>query len=162
VKDVEYEKLFMKYYEEGRVQLLGVLESTKEDLEKGLIGNIELEIRIAENKSLLDHSFNLLDEKDDVLDRCACVLARIVLEKTLQILCEKRGLDSTKSASELNQQLRQDGAYPQAEWRRIDSLLDIGNAAAHSSGDWKQYRKEARSKMVRDVEEIAKKVLNKL
>lgn len=107
----------------------------------------------------MDYSFKLLDENNDALDRCACVLARIVLEKTLQILCEKRKLDTTKKASELNKQLWQDGAYAQAQWRRIDSLLDIGNAAAHSSEDWNKYGKEERSKMVRDVEEIAKKVL---
>jgi hypothetical protein len=158
VRDQEYEKLFVGYLDSGYEQLLALLLSTKDDLEKGLIGNIELEIRIAENKSLLDYSFKLLDENDDALDRCACVLARIVLENALQILCEKRKLDSTKKASELNQQLWKNEAYSQAEWRRIDGLLDTGNAAAHSSDKWSKIGKNERTKMVRDVEEIAKKV----
>ncbi|MHA1268093.1 MAG: hypothetical protein ACTSRS_22950 [Candidatus Helarchaeota archaeon] len=136
-----------------------LLKATKDDLERGLIGNLEHEIRKVEIKSLLDYSFELLEEKDDALDRCACILARIVLEKTLQLLCDKNNLDSTKKANMLNQDLWKKGIYVQSQWRYVDSLLDVGNTAAHPDDDWDKIGYERRRKMVRDVEEFTKEFL---
>ena len=135
------------------------LEATKDDLEKGIIGEMEFEIKKVEINSLLDYSFQLLDENDDAIDRCACVLARIVLEKSLRILCGKNKLDSSQKADKLNQQLRDKEIYSKSKWRLVQSLLDVGNAAAHSNLDWDKIGKNERQRMVENIQTFVRESL---
>lgn len=159
LKEIENKAAWSEYAWEDAQYITKVLEATRDDLEKGIIGNIEREIKKVEVNNLLDYSFKLLDEKDDAIDRCACVLARIVLEKTVQLLCVQYNLDSTKKASVLNQQLWKNGVYTQSMWHHVDGLLAIGNAAAHSSDEWEKYGKNERNRMITNVETFVKESL---
>lgn len=151
--------IFVENYPASIEQLLELLESTKESLEKGLLGNLEYEIRKIEAKSLLDYAYPLLDENNDALDRCACVLSRITLEKTLQLLCEKHGVVSSKKANDLNQELRKEGIYSETQRKQITYLLDVGNKAAHPGSEWDAITAQQRRKAVRDIEDLAKTLI---
>ena len=145
----------------GRTKInTSILKATKEDYEKGFLGNLELEIKRVEANSLLDYSYELLDENDDAMDRCACILARIVMEKTLQLLCIRNNIafSPTTKASKLNQELRKNNIYSLSQMQQIDSLLGIGNAAAHISDEWENTTPEQRRKAVRDIEDLTKRL----
>jgi len=157
----EYKILFTSYRFDTSRRLCALLKATKEDLEKGLIWNLEHEIKRVEINSLLDYSYDLFDENDNALDRCACVLSRIVLEKTLQILCEANNIPfapKTK-ASVLNQKLREKNIYNLTQMKQIDYLLSIGNYASHPGDEWEKTKPEHRRKAVRDIEDIMKRLL---
>ncbi|MHA1380571.1 MAG: hypothetical protein ACTSRG_19565 [Candidatus Helarchaeota archaeon] len=109
-------------------------------------------VRKQEINYLLIEGLKLFDENEDTLDRCACVLARIALERTLKILCDENLIPSNQQASRLNEALWNADVYAKGIWREISYLLDIGNAAAHSRSDWEKYSLEEKKKMVRDVE----------
>lgn len=59
------------------------------------------------------------------------VLGRVVLEGWLQSEADRAGVDSTGRASTVLENLRKAGIFATPKWRQIQSLLDIGNAAAH-------------------------------
>src|SRR5690606_32978125 len=82
---------------------------------------------------------DLLAQADDLnkagYHAAAVVLAGGVLENHLRSLCESRNLQwkGTGSISKYNDQLR-DEVYPQSTWRRIQSIADLRNDAAHGNG----------------------------
>ena len=157
----QYKLLFTSYRIDTTRRLYALLKATKEDLEKGLIGNLEHKIKRVEMNSLLDYSYKLFDENDDALDRCACVLSRIVLEKTLQIFCEKNDIQfapKTK-ASVLNQKLREKSIYNLTQMKEIDYLLSIGNYASHPGVEWEKTKPQQRRKAVRDIEDLFKRLV---
>jgi len=137
----------------------GFLKATKVELEKGLLGNIEHKIMRLGINNLLDKSNELIDEKNDALDRCACVLARVALEDSLKILCDRNKINSNQKAAKLNDELKNNGVYPKGQWRMIQSLLDVGNAAAHAKSDWDKYGTKERERMIRNVEDFIKTYL---
>jgi hypothetical protein len=148
--------MFVRYSDSVYRQLVGLLIATKTDLESGILGNLEHRVRKVEIDSLLDYSFQLLDEKDDTLDRYACVLARVVLEKSLQLLCDKHSLDSSQKADIMNQQLWDKAVYPKPTWRAVKSMFDVGNAAAHPDAGWEGIKENERRRMVSNVETFMK------
>lgn len=147
------------YYEDTSAELLALLKSTRENLEKNVLGNIEFEIKRTIFQNFLDYSFDFLDRGDDVLDRCACVLARIVLEDTLKTLAVKNSIDSDQSANQINQNLRSNGVYALATMQQITQSYSVGNKASHSDPEWDAISHNLREKMVRDVEELVKNLL---
>lgn len=152
--------LFITYSDSRYRQLLGLLYATRDDLEKGFLENREQQVKKVEINSLLDYAYELFNEKDDVLDRCACILGRIVLEKTLQLLCIKNDIEFTKTkASILNQNLRDNEVYNVTQWEQINYLYRVGSAASHSSEDWNEIGPEQRRKAVRDIEDIMRRML---
>lgn len=157
--NTEYSMLFVHSAYPNVMELLNLLISVKENLELGLIGDLEYEVRRDETKSLLDYCSELFDEKDEVLDRCACILARIVLEKMLKILCDGNNVDPNQKAQKLNQDLMKAGVYNKTIMHQITGLLNVGNAAAHDSEEWAKIGAEQRRKAVRDIEELTRTLL---
>ncbi len=157
--DYMYIHTFVEYTDSAQERLMGLLKSTRDSLEKGLIGNIEHEVKRVEINNLLDYSYELFDENNDALDRCACVLSRIVLERTLKILCEKNQIefDSKTKVSTLNHKLRESGVYSVSEMKEVDYLLSIGNYASHSGDEWEKTKPQQRRKAVRGVEDFFKR-----
>ena len=84
--------------------------------------------------------------------RASAVLARTVLEGALRRLARAMDIDHTGKIGGVNDRLKDNDIYHQARWRRIRSLLDIGNAAAHSDDDWAQYSHADVAGMIDDIE----------
>jgi len=63
----------------------------------------------------------------------AAVLGRIVLERWLRDEAAKAEIQDADSSkvSVLNDNLKNAGAFSLPKWRHVQSLLDVGNAAAH-------------------------------
>ena len=112
--------------------IVGMLTGALDDLENGFLRNQDMLISAEVFDNVLDQAAELtrLRYKDP-----AAVLLRVVLEGALQRLCAARNVDSGKTASHLNDALKDHGVYAQPQWRLIQSWLDIGNAAAHGKFD---------------------------
>ena len=80
----------------------------------------------------------------------AAVLARVVLEDALKRIARSEGVNDNQKASQINDELRKRGRYPQPQWRLIQAWLDIGNAAAH--GKFNEYSDEGVQRLVEDIE----------
>ena len=121
-------------------RITGVLESARDLLERGFVGNIRYLLHAEMFGSLVEQADELLKSGHVVP---AAVVGRIVIENWLRDQAQKAGFQDCEkaSASALNDQLRKLGVFSTPKWREIQSLLDLGNAAAHgkdadfSSGD---------------------------
>jgi aspartyl aminopeptidase len=82
----------------------------------------------------------------------AAVLTRVVIEDALRRLARREGVDDKQKASQINDDLKGSGIYPQVQWRFIQAWLDIGNAAAH--GKFGDYTEEDVVKMIEGVEQF--------
>lgn len=126
----DYTKSGFKHIEHGHeiLNIVGTLDGALRDLEGGFLIGQEFLLAAEVHDSLLMQAKNLCG-----LGYCqaAAVMARIVLEDTLRRICAAKGLNSLAGASALNDALKMEKIYSQAEWRRVQSWLDVGNAAAH-------------------------------
>lgn len=112
--------------------MIGVLVSLWQAVEKGLLVSLESRLRANIHDDFLQQSKALLDSKYHV---AAMVLVGGVLEEHLQKLCTKHKLawKGDGSISKYNDLLR-DTVYDQPTWRRIQSIGDLRNKAAHGEG----------------------------
>jgi hypothetical protein len=129
--------------------IIGVLDAALSDLEGGYLAGQELLIAGDLFDSILEQAkhLNSNGHKDP-----AAVLARVVVEDTLKRLARAANLDDNRRASQLNDDLKAAGKYPQPQWRLIQSWLDVGNAAAH--GKFAEYDKAAVSNMLDGIEQF--------
>ena len=110
----------------------GVLLALSDAVDQGLLQSIESRLRANIHDDFLEQASELLDVGYHV---AALVLTGGVLENHLQKLIQAHGLGSPKkgSISKYNDLLR-DNAYNQPVWRRIQSISDLRNDAAHGKG----------------------------
>ena len=129
----------------------GVLVALRDAVDQGLLQSLESKLRANIHDDFLVQSSELLDAGYHV---AALVLTGGVLEDHLQKMIQARGLRSPRkgSISKYNDVLR-DNAYHQPVWRRIQSIGDLRNAAAHikSSTIAKEDAKDAHTYVQRFV-----------
>ena len=127
--------------------IVGILTGALDDLEKGYLLGQEFLIAGEIFDSVLEQAkhLNRSGHKDP-----AAVLARVVLEDALKRIARGEGLDDNQRASQLNDDLRRIGKYPQPQWRLVQAWLDIGNAAAH--GNFNEYNEEDVEGLIEDIE----------
>jgi hypothetical protein len=129
--------------------ITGVLAGALDDLEKGFLIGQEFLIAGEVFDSILEQAKDL--NKKEYKDPAA-VLTRVVLEDAIRRLARREGLDDTQKASQINDNLKKLGIYPQAQWRFIQAWIDIGNAAAH--GKFNEYTKDDVTNMIDGVEQF--------
>lgn len=129
------------------LSMKGLLEGALDDLESGFLVGQEFLIAGEIFDSVLEQAkhLNKAGHKDP-----AAVLARVVVEDALRRISRKENLDDTKKASDLNNELKKAGRYGQPRWRRVQALLDIGNAAAH--GKFDEYNSDDVKTIIEEVE----------
>jgi hypothetical protein len=112
--------------------VLGVVTALRDAVDAGLLVSLEQRIRANIHDDFLVQAKELLDQSYHV---AAMVLIGGVLENHLQKLCVARSLQrkGDGSLSKYNDLLK-DKLYSQAEWRRIQSIGDDRNDAAHGQG----------------------------
>ena len=110
----------------------GVLIALRDSVIQGLLQSLESRLRANIHDDFLAQASELLDADYHV---AALVLTGGVLEDHLQKIIQARGLVLPKrgSISKYNDLLR-DNAYDQPRWRRIQSIGDLRNDAAHGKG----------------------------
>ena len=110
----------------------GVLISLRDAVDQGLLLSLESKLRANIHDDFLVQASELLDAGYHV---AALVLTGGVLENHLQKMVLARRLDLPKkgSISKYNDLLR-DNPYNQSIWRRIQSISDLRNDAAHGKG----------------------------
>lgn len=134
-------------YSSEVLSIVGILTGALDDLEKGYLLGQEFLIAGEIFDSVLEQAkhLNRSGHKDP-----AAVLARVVLEDALKRIARGEGLDDNQRASQLNDDLRRIGKYPQPQWRLVQAWLDIGNAAAH--GNFNEYNEEDVEGLIEDIE----------
>ena len=120
-----------------------------DDLERGFLVGQEFLIAGELFDSILGQAKKLNESgyKDP-----AAVLARVVLEDTLQRIARNENIDDKQKPSLINDELRKIGKYPKPQWRFIQAWLDIGNAAAH--GNFTEYSEQDVEKMIEGIEQF--------
>ena len=110
----------------------GVLIALRDAVEQGLLQSLESRLRANIHDDFLEQASELLDADYHV---AALVLIGGVLENHLEKMIQAGGLVLPKrgSISKYNDLLR-DNAYDQPKWRRIQSISDLRNEAAHGKG----------------------------
>ena len=110
----------------------GVLIALRDAVEQGLLQSLESRLHANIHEDFLAQAFELFDAGYHV---AALVLTGVVLENHLQKMIQAGGLELPKkeSISKYNDLLR-DNAYNQLVWRRIQSINDLRNDAAHGKG----------------------------
>jgi hypothetical protein len=95
----------------------------------GVLANIETTLASELEDTTLDAARRLMQ----VNLRAAGTLAGVVLEEHLQRVAKDRKLKvkASPTVSDLNEPLRQAGAYDVPTWRRIQHLADLRNLCAH-------------------------------
>ena len=114
----------------GIAEITGILESARDALQQGLPGKIRYLLHAELFNSVLDQAGGLLETGHRIP---AAVLGRIVIEGWLRDQAEKADIAGweVEKASTLNENLKKAGVFPVPKWRHIQSLIDIGNSAAH-------------------------------
>ena len=112
--------------------ITGVLMSLRDAIDQGLLESLESKLRANMHDDFLVQASELLDVGYHV---AAMVLIGGVLEDHLQKMAQGRGLTLPKkgSISKYNDLLREN-PYSQSVWRRIQSIGDLRNEAAHGNG----------------------------
>jgi len=109
--------------------ILGSLQALRESVNSGYLTSLESRLRANVHDDFLTQAKELLGASYHV---AAMVLAGGVLENHLQKLVEARGMtwSGNGTISKYNDPLK-DVLYPQPTWRRIQSIADVRNNAAH-------------------------------
>lgn len=110
----------------------GSLTALRDAVDGGLLTSIENLLRANFHDDFLVQSQTLLDAGYHV---AAMVLIGGVLEDHMHKLCVNRSLtwNGTGSLSKYNDALRAGTVYAQPTWRRIQSIGDVRNDAAHGN-----------------------------
>ena len=111
--------------------LRGALSSLREAVNSGLLVSLETRLRAAVHDDLLEQGSELVKNGYYV---AGMVLIGGVLEDHLRKMCETHSLVwSGKGSIAKYNDLLKDKAYNQAVWRRIQSIGDVRNDAAHGN-----------------------------
>ncbi len=127
-------------------QLIGVLDAVKEDYENGhlisfknLIEADVFEIELEQAKELLNKKYKT----------ASAVIAGIVLETSLRSLCDNYSIPHGK-LDKMNADLAKLGIYNKLQQKKVTTLADIRNSAAH--GKEQEFSHDDVNNMIKDVE----------
>ncbi|MGA1841695.1 MAG: hypothetical protein ACMUIU_13815 [bacterium] len=111
--------------------LFGALNALRSDVDAGLLQSLEARLRANVHDDILQQADDLLQAGYHV---AAMVLVGAVFENHLQKMATTRNITWTGngSISKYNDVLR-NMAYSQPVWRRIQSIADLRNDAAHGN-----------------------------
>lgn len=112
--------------------MIGALTALRQAVDKGLLVSLESRLRVNIHDDFLQQGKVLLDSGYHV---AAMVLVGGVLEDHLQKLCVENGLTwKGKGSISTYNDLLHGSEYDKPIWRRIQSIGDIRNDAAHGQG----------------------------
>lgn len=150
------ETMKSKEYQGTKVmQLCGVIEAIRMDLDAGYLQSITELIHGDVFSDFLDMAQHLLDEK---YKDAAAVIAGSALEAHLRALCQKHnvpieakvsGSMRAKKADTMNADLVKAGAYAKLDQKSVTAWLDLRNNAAH--GKYGEYSADQVGLMVDGV-----------
>jgi len=115
-------------------ELIGVLESARDEISTGFAFKIKYLLHAEFYDSIIDQAENLFKFGHIIP---AAVLGRIIIEQWLKDEAEKNNIniEDTDKASVINDRLKTAKIFSTPKWRQIQSLIDVGNAAAHGKSD---------------------------
>jgi len=134
--------------------LRSVFLAAKEDYEGGYLSSVKTLVQAEVFDSELEQASELLKSG---YGSAAAVIAGVVLETALRDLCVQQGLTISK-LDKMNADLAKAGVYSVLTQKRITSLADIRNSAAH--GNSEKFNNEDVSSMITEVGRILSDHLN--
>ena len=113
--------------------ITGVLLALRDDVDQGLLISLESRLRASIHDDFLEQASALLDSGYHV---AAMVLIGGVLENHLQKMAQagRIQLPEKGGVSQYNDRLYSSNSYDKTVWRRIQSIADLRNEAAHGKG----------------------------
>jgi hypothetical protein len=131
----------------GHLQhLAAIFLAAKEDFDGGHLNSLRNLVSADLFDSQLDQARQLMKSGYAV---AAAVIAGIVLETTMQRLCDDKGISRTK-LNRMNDDLAGAEVYTKLEQKKITTWAAIRNSAAH--GDTTQFRSEDVPMMIEGIE----------
>ena len=133
------------------IQALGTLKAAKNDYEQGYLCNVRTLIEAEVFDDFLEQSRHLLDSN---YYQPAAVVTGSVLEDGLRKLCVKHEipLPAKPKLDTINANLAKQGVYNKLMQKRIRTLADIRNKAAH--GEWDEFTKADVEDMLRSTRQF--------
>jgi hypothetical protein len=131
--------------------MLAALKALRESLEHGLLAQIEDLVSAEIFDDLLGQA-DYLESEGYFL--AAGVLGRAVLEEHLRNWCQSAGCSPAKqkpTLGDFNMALRKAGAYNVSVMKHVDSMIAVGNDAAHNKPG---LTREAVARLLRDLPEF--------
>lgn len=140
--------------ENSRLTLLGILQSAKEDYERGFLTSYREIVTAEVFDGFLEQAEHLL-KKDHLA--ASAVVSGGVLENGLKQLCCKHNVDSysSRGINDLTEKLVKAGVLSRLESKEIQVLSHIRNDAAH--GTWDELNKDSINDMIRKIRAILSK-----
>lgn len=123
-----------------------VFLAAKDDFQGGYLSSVKNLVQAEVFDSELEQASELLESG---YKGPAAVVAGVVLETTLRDLCSQNKVPHGK-LDKMNSDLAKLGVYNKLQQKKITTLADIRNSAAH--GDWNSFSDEETREMIRDVE----------
>jgi len=130
--------------------MIGGLKSINETLDKGYLIRIEDLIFAEAFSNLIEQSEYLFSQNYFL---AAGVICRAVLEEKLRNLCISQSINFSKSKPTLNDyntELYKTKFYDKIQFKNIDSLIVIGNSAAHNQSA----NKDEIQRMIAEVKKV--------
>jgi hypothetical protein len=138
---------------------ISTLKALREDFEKGLLGDLLIQVEAEISGDYMGQAEQLLEEdQSGKFDHVsAAVLSGAVLEKVLRTLCNNQQppISTTKSNGEkktlnpLITDLKKAGAFNEAKAKQLRAWADIRNHAAH--GEFDQFTRKDVEQMIQGV-----------
>lgn len=148
-------KLSADYYEASRAEkMLATLHAIRESIQYGLLASIEDLVTAEVFESLLEQADYLLSQQYFL---AAGVLGRAVLEERLRNWCASAGCPQKKTKptlSDFNVALYTAKVYSVSVMKHVDSMVAIGNDAAHNKPGLKR---DDVARLLRDLREFLAK-----
>lgn len=135
----------------NQVQIISSLSSRIDSVLQDVTGHLFFELQ--------DKELEAASQLMKISPRAAGALAGVVLERHLQRAATNHGIKLRKKAptiSDLNDPLKQSGAYGVPVWRKIQLLADIRNLCSHQKDE--EPKKEQVSELIDGVNTIIKTV----
>ena len=127
-------------------RLMPVFKAAKSDFDGGYLSSVRVLVQAEIFESELDQAEELLKSG---YKTASAVIAGIVLETGLRELCDTNTIDHG-NLNKMNADLAKAGIYGKLEQKRITTLANIRNSAAHGNPD--EFTADDVNDMIRDVE----------
>jgi hypothetical protein len=147
-----FNRQFNEYPKWSNVQqAFGVLQAAKDDYENGALFDVRKLIEAELFDEFLEQAEYLLSAG---YYQPAAVIAGSVLEDGLRKLCKKQqiALPTKPRLDQMNAELAKNGMYNKLIQKKITSLAEVRNRAAH--GQWDQFGKADVEDMMRGVRDF--------
>jgi len=127
-------------------RLMPVFKAAKSDFDGGYLSSVRVLVQAEIFESELEQAEELLKSG---YKTASAVIAGIVLETGLRELCDTNAIGHGK-LDKMNADLAKAGIYGKLEQKRITTLANIRNSAAHGNPD--EFTSDDVNDMIRDVE----------